>query len=332
MPRHRPELRTIQDWEDFEASWRGEPADIFAGLRELRREVYAEIEAERGRPLLVYFADTEDPDRFEYSVIDPKDIDGFTDLVNECEPSKSVDVLLHSGGGEIETTERIVKILRAKFDEVHFLIPHSAYSAATMLALSGDSITLYRTATLGPIDPQIYGEPAANIALGFENAKKAIVANPAVTPAYLPLIEQYTLPLLEKCNDATSLSRDLAGAWLTKYMFKDQPDRAEIIERAADYFADYKKHRTHARSIGWDEVKDMGLKIHLTNGALAKLMREAYIMLHGLFLNDLYAKVYENSSHLSYAHFVPLPPSEPAPTSQEMSEQAKKKNPKERSK
>jgi len=326
MPHRRPEFRTIQDWWDFEKLWLQTPPNERESLLALRREVYAEIEVERGRPLLVYFADTEDPDRFAYSGIDSKDIDGFTDLVNECEPSKSVDVLLHSDGGEVETTERIVKILRAKFEEVHFLIPHSAYSSATMLALSGDSITLYRTATLGPIDPQIYGEPAANIALGFENAKKAIVANPAVAPAYLPLIEQYTLPLLEKCNDATGLSRDLAGSWLTKYMFKGQRDRTEIIERAADYFADYKKHRTHARSIGWDEVKDIGLKIHLAAGELAKLMRKAYIMLQGIFLSDAYTKIYENSSHLSYAHLAPPP--NPAPPSQDVSEQAKKKNPK----
>ena len=56
-----------------------------------------------------------------------------------------------------DAAERLVKILRSNFDEVNFLIPHSAYSAATMLALSGDSIVMHPSAVLGPIDPQVNG-------------------------------------------------------------------------------------------------------------------------------------------------------------------------------
>ncbi|MQY59252.1 MAG: hypothetical protein GH144_06555 [Clostridia bacterium] len=38
---------------------------------------------------------------------------------------------------------------------MRFLIPHTAYNAATMLALSGDEILMDDRSTLGPIDPQI---------------------------------------------------------------------------------------------------------------------------------------------------------------------------------
>jgi len=93
MPRMgRPELTTIGDWEEFERSWRRASADI-ADLRALRRDVYAEIEAARGRQLLVYFTEIEDPRKTPFSKIELNDIDGFADLVNKCPPSDSVDVL-----------------------------------------------------------------------------------------------------------------------------------------------------------------------------------------------------------------------------------------------
>ena len=117
------------------------------------------------------------------------------------EGSGAVDILIHSPGGRPDATERIVGLLRGKFREVHFLIPHSAYSAATMLALSGDSITLHPSATLGPIDPQINGTPARSIKRGFEKAKRQIAEEgPATLPAYIPLIEKYTLDLLENAE------------------------------------------------------------------------------------------------------------------------------------
>jgi len=272
--------------------------------RALRRQIYAAIEKTRERPLLVYFADTDNPLKVKLSGIDFNDIDGFTDLVNKCERSRSVDVILHSLGGEAEVAERIVKILRAKFETVHFLIPHSAYSAATMLALSGDSITLYPTATLGPIDPQIDGGPAATITHGFENAKKAIKTDPDLIPAYSPLIEQYSLDLLEECRHATELSEVLVKSWLEKYMFKGQKGNKKTIKDAVDFFSDFNKHHTHSRPIGWDEVKDMGLKIGLAEGKLANLLREAYILLKGHFSATPLAKLYE-SSNVSYGHSIP---------------------------
>ena len=111
--------------------------------------------------------------------IDLTDIDGFTDLVNSVPADKTaVDVLIHSPGGSPDATERIVSILRNRFTEVHFLVPHSAYSAATMMALSGNSITLHSSATLGTIDPQLsdpqYGYvPARSIKRGFEKVAPA---------------------------------------------------------------------------------------------------------------------------------------------------------------
>ena len=85
------------------------------------------IEVLRGRPLLVYASQALGAMQGAQVSIDLTDIDGFTDLVNSIPADKrSVDVLIHSPGGSPDATERIVYILRNRFDEVNFLIPHSA--------------------------------------------------------------------------------------------------------------------------------------------------------------------------------------------------------------
>ena len=128
----------------------------------LRVQCYQDIEKLRGRPLLVYVSSFEAPIGTPNS-IDLSDVDGFTDLIDSYNEKYEIDVLLHSQGGRPDATERIVNILRNNFSKVHFIIPHSAYSAATMLALSGNTITLHPSATMGPIDPQLNGIPARSI-------------------------------------------------------------------------------------------------------------------------------------------------------------------------
>jgi len=137
----RKQFKTTQDWNDYIGPILQSGQGITGNqLLDLRKACYTEIEKLRGRPLLVYatrFLDGVPPG--VPNQIDLPDVDGFTDLINSVSSSDSVDVILHSPGGRPDATERIVEILRNKFKEVHFLIPHSAYSAATMLALSGNT-------------------------------------------------------------------------------------------------------------------------------------------------------------------------------------------------
>ena len=212
-------IKTSQELNIFVAA---NPQLQTSDLLAMRLECYAEIEAMRGRPLFIYASKFINALPNTPNSIDISDIDGFTDLVQSVNgKSDSVDVLLHSPGGQPDATERIVHILRNKFKEVHFIVPHSAYSAATMLALSGDSITLHPSATLGPIDPQINGTPARSIKRGFDKVREIIkTEGPEALPAYIPLIEKYTLDLLEICEDSEKLSRELVSNWITDYMLK----------------------------------------------------------------------------------------------------------------
>jgi len=269
--------------------------------------VYKEIEEYRGRPLFVYavkFPFPPLPKNFPVSPpisIDLEDIDGFTDLVNAEKKREQLDVLIHSPGGSPEATERIVSLLRSNYQEINFLIPHSAYSAATMLALSGDQIIMHPSASLGPIDPQINGVPARATKKGFERAKKTLIdEGPEALPAFVPLIEKYSLQLLEICDDYELLAKELVIEWMSTYMFKGDQEKNDLIEKAAEYFSNYETHKTHGRSLTFNKISGLGLNIVLAEPPLDDLLREAHILLNGFFQGTPFVKVYENSDDLSW--------------------------------
>ena len=230
----------------------------------MRLACYASIEAIRKRPLLVYSSKFINALPNTPNNIDISDVDGFTDLVQPINgKSESIDVLHHSPGGQPDATERIVHMLRNKFKEVHFIIPHSAYSAATMLALSGDSITLHPSATLGPIEPQINGTPARSIKRGFDKVKEVIkTEGPEALPAYIPLIEKYTLDLLEICEDSEKLSKELVSNWITDFMLKGKEKYERQIKESVDYFSDYDTHLLHSRPLVISKLKKFDLNIY----------------------------------------------------------------------
>lgn len=302
----RRRFTRVMDWHNFLTDLK-QTGNSSVNLYQLRQECYKEIEKLRSRPLLIYavkFPLPSIPSQVPILPpisIDLEDVDGFTDLVDSIASESAVDVLIHSPGGSPEATERIVSLLRAGFEKISFLVPHSAYSAATMLALSGDEIILHPGASLGPIDPQVNGIPARALRRGFEKAKKALKEEgPEALPAYVPLIEKYSLEILEICEDYEQLSQELVREWLTTYMFKGDTSKQELIQEAVKFFSDYDTHRTHSRSLTFNKVKHLGLNIVTADSDLKNLLREAHILLNGFFNVTLFVKVFENSQGLSW--------------------------------
>lgn len=297
----------MQDWHNYISQ---NPTLTLKDLLDLRVACYKRIESIRKRPLIVYASNFLDGNPAFPCDINLNDIDGFTDLVNNVEGNK-VDVLIHSPGGSPDATERIVSILRTKFTEVNFLIPHSAYSAATMLALSGDSIILHPSATLGPIDPQLNGIPARSMKRGFDNAIKIIIEKgPEALPAYMPLIEKYTLAQLELCVDSESLSKELVSTWLKQYMFKavDAQKRAIYIRKIVNFFSNYDKQLLHSRPLVYNKLKGLNLNIEIADGELKDLLWESYILIKGFFCGSRFFKIYESAYGISWGpQFNPMP-------------------------
>ncbi len=118
-----------------------------------RKKIYAEIQKERKRPLIVYVTSI----RPNLSASMAGDAIPFViEQINSIdEKEKEIDFLIISNGGDPITSLRINSILRERFEKINVLIPYVAYSAATIFALGADSIIMGKYSNLGPVDPQI---------------------------------------------------------------------------------------------------------------------------------------------------------------------------------
>jgi hypothetical protein len=301
------------------------PADSLAK----RQELIKEIETLTERRLLIYVADTNKPD----STLKPDDKSGFSDLIEGVD-EKNVDLLINSPGGFAEVTEAIVGMLRSKFDSIRFAIPNMAKSAATLLVLSGDELLMDERSELGPIDPQVEyptaegrkREAAEDILEGFQEAKEVLAKEgPAATPAYVPLLNKYTIGLLRGCQNAMKLSRELAQTWLQTYMLSGDENSA-AVETIVEYFASHANTLSHNRAIGIDKCKELGLKVvDLRENGNTELRKKLWMLwcvyeLH--FERTPVHKMYENSSGCTLTKqsaavpLVPLPmlpPGKPQP-------------------
>ena len=79
------------------------------------------------------------------------------DEIRERSSKTHLVVMLETNGGQMEIVERLVSVMRSHYKTVSFVIPDFAYSAGTVLALSGDRIYMDYYSVLGPIDPQYRG-------------------------------------------------------------------------------------------------------------------------------------------------------------------------------
>ena len=68
---------------------------------------------------------------------------------------KGVDLFIHSNGGSGTVPWRIVNLIRQYTKKFAVLVPHRAFSAATLIALGADEIVMHKMGCLGPIDPSV---------------------------------------------------------------------------------------------------------------------------------------------------------------------------------
>jgi len=194
----------------------------------------------------------------------------------------SILVILETGGGSIETAERMARVLRIQYSkgEVSFLVPNYAMSAGTVLIMSGDNIYMDYYSVIGPIDPQIRLPNSSRWvpALGYldkyaELLKKS--QDGQLTSAELAfMINKFDPAEIDQFEKARDLSIDLLKQWLVKYKFKNwtvtatnkRPvDQNMKVDRAAQIalkLNDTKIWKSHSRGISMDVArKDLDLII-----------------------------------------------------------------------
>ena len=240
----------------------------------VRREKIVDVEKISSIPLIIYATDFTDEGRAAHYgaglQIDLGDKTGFSQATSDI-PDGPLDVLIQSPGGSPSAAESVVKFLRSRFDPIRFIVPHTAKSAATMLALSGDEILLGEIGELGPIDPQlrIFNDqrvvtvPAGAAIDQFKGIHEAVTKDPASMRALLPIIRQYGPSFLQECHNAVALSEELVAEWLQRYMFKGEKDAETRAKRIAKWLAQHGNFKSHSRPVWIDQIRkiDPGIKV-----------------------------------------------------------------------
>lgn len=134
--------------------------------------------------------------------------------------------VLTTEGGYLEVVRRMVEVFRRYYTHVDFVVPDYAFSAGTVLAMSGDAIYMNYYSRLGPIDPQIEGRDGQMLpALGYLERYNGLVEKAqagTITMAEVQLlISGFDQAELYKYDQARELSITLLKEWLVKYKFKN---------------------------------------------------------------------------------------------------------------
>ncbi len=135
-------------------------------------------------------------------------------------------VILTTSGGYIEVVHRIVDTMRRYYELVEFIVPNYAYSAGTVLVMSGDTIYMDYYSRLGPIDPQVENQNGRSVpALGYLEKYNELISKAQkkqITTAEVQLLIQgFDQAELHQYEQARELSITLLKEWLVKYKFKN---------------------------------------------------------------------------------------------------------------
>ena len=159
--------------------------------RYLRQTIIKNIQETNGNQLICYVSGRD-------CIINENDTMPFVDLLHNLKPGSSVDLLLHTHGGSIDSAEKLVQMVRSKVGESEFriIVPESAKSAGTLMVLGADRVVMSDMSELGPIDPQMVfsdsnglrrWQPVQNYLDAYDEHTEAVNVNPNNTAARIML-------------------------------------------------------------------------------------------------------------------------------------------------
>jgi len=276
-------------------------------LDTVRRRHLVALHNETSRNIIAYYSGfLSKPD--VQSDINDEDKNGFMMAVHKLQRIRGLDLILHTPGGSIASTQSIVNYLQKMFDnDIRAIVPQMAMSAGTMIACSCKEIIMGSHSNLGPIDPHLRGTPAYGVIAEFRRAFKEIKTDPEKVHVWQPIISQYRPTFLSQCENAIQWSNRFVMNQLSTVMFagktaKEKRDAKAKARRIVKELTDYTGNRSHARHIHIDECKRMGLKIvELEEDSVLQdlILTVHHCYMHALMNSGAY-KIIENHLGLAF--------------------------------
>ncbi len=203
--------------------------------------------------------------------------------------------ILTTPGGSVLPVERMVTIMRHYYKYVCFIVPDYAYSAGTVLCMSGDDIYMNYYSALGPIDPQVQNKEGKLVAaLGYLDKVEEMIEksrNNTLTSAEFLILKDIDLGEIRSYEQARNLTIDLLEKWLAVYKFKNwithkdgRPvtvdEKKERAKEIGQSLSDSKYWKSHGRPITINELTSGNLRLKIDDyeqdQKLAQLINSYY--------------------------------------------------------
>ena len=225
--------------------------------------------------------------------------------LKKSKPMESLDVLIHTYGGEPTAAYRLAQVIRNFSENVHFLVPEYAFSGGTIICLAGDDILMGDYAVLSPIDITLHrqsvddGEEEAKfpdeqeteeielVAIdhfikvavqarmemerefrlkGFQEARSQVESD-----MLCKMVEELGVIEIGKFYREKNLTQAYASELLTSYMFTDRSASQYTIERILRRLI--VESPSHGFPMDYHICRDIGLKVEEMEESLAESAR-----------------------------------------------------------
>lgn len=189
---------------------------------------------------------------FYYGSIEAGIIRPFRDFIEKAADASTrshrrLVFFLNTPGGSAEAAEKMVEIVRHHYPEVFFVVPDVAFSAGTVLCMSGDRIYMDYSSALGPIDPQVWNGKEWVPALGYLDKVEQLLdkaVKGTLTNAEFLVLQNQDLALLSRYEQARDLTVTLLKRWLVEYKFRDWAvHRTDPVKKGRQVTAEEKETR-----------------------------------------------------------------------------------------
>lgn len=247
-----------------------------------RKKTYELIEKHRSRPLISYVTSAR-PGANAHIAADV--VREFVDQIFKLpEGTTELDLLINSTGGDGLTSWRLISLIREVIGpkgKLSVLVPHYAFSAATLISLGADEIYMHPMACLGPVDPQItvttkegkqgfsYEDIVAFI--NFLEEEGGLTNESNKTKLYEQLTSEIRPSILGASKRSSGQSVTMAERLLQMHMQGPEKPKAKTIAGKLN-----KSFFSHGHAVSRTEALEMGLKISDLDSILDKHLWDIY--------------------------------------------------------
>lgn len=267
----------------------------------LRQKYIGELYNITNRNIICYYSGWLQKKGIDDVGITDADKNGFMAVINGLEDvTKGLDLILHTPGGDVASTESIVDYLYEKFNgDIRCFVPQMAMSAGTMIACACKEIWMGKHSSLGPIDPQCDEVRAHALLEEFQKAVKEIRENPSLIHVWQPIIAQYKPTLIGECEKVIQWSNSLIKEWLSRNMLENNPEKVATVLKE---LGDHSVNLAHDRHLSAEKCRNIGLVIKELESE--QKVQDAVLSIHHIYFhtfNDTASfKIIENHKGIAF--------------------------------